>query len=211
MTYANLSSVSYDQDEILQAIQTLYCPQGFECDVTYSKGQFYKTINPPPYKFDIAPQVPGVVQADCRVLPIKDASIHSLVFDPPFVAGGLGGSGVIKARFGQSETLWVESLWELYKAALKEFARVLVKDGILVVKSQDTVNNKLQYLSHVEIINQAIQQGFYPIDIFVLLAKIRLTDPRWKHQEHARKYHSYFIVFVRQPCPVVYPSLRNEK
>lgn len=34
------------QPEILDAIQALHCPDGFECDVTYGNGSFYKGRSP---------------------------------------------------------------------------------------------------------------------------------------------------------------------
>ena len=39
-----IKSISYEQDEILQWIIDLYCHNGFQLDPTYSKGNFYKTI-----------------------------------------------------------------------------------------------------------------------------------------------------------------------
>ena len=82
-----IRSVSTDQTEILQWILKLYVPEGcFEADSTYSKGGFYKGIPPPRLCFDLTPQVDGVIQADCRNLPLADCSISSLVFDPPFLA-----------------------------------------------------------------------------------------------------------------------------
>jgi hypothetical protein len=49
---------------------------------------------------------------------------------------------------------------------------------------------------------EAIKYGFYPKDLFILLAKNRLNDGRV--QQHARKYHSYFWVFKKQNCKIDY-------
>ena len=88
-----------------------------------------------------------------------------------------------------------------------EFYRLLRKDGVLVVKCQDAVSDGNQHFSHCEIINVALSLGFYPKDLFILLAKHRVN--RWKDvkQQHARKFHSYFIVFIKQKCPVKYSEV----
>jgi len=46
-------------------------------------------------------------------------------------------------------------LHTFYINALKEFYRILDKNGILIFKCQDKVSSGKQYLSHVFIINEA--------------------------------------------------------
>lgn len=200
-----IKSISFEQDEIIQWIIELYCPGGFELDPTYSVGNFYKEIPPPVYKFDIQPQIQDVTQADCRNLPLTDASIGSIMFDPPFVGGSRknGKPGIIKQRFGYYKNIQTE-LWGMYRDALIEFYRILKQDGVLVFKCQDTVESSKQYFSHIEIINMALSIGFYPKDLFILLAKSRLISPSQKNQQHARKFHSYFLVLIKQHNPVQY-------
>ena len=200
-----IKSISYDQDEILQWIINLYCPNGFELDPTYSVGNFYKGIPQPKYKFDIAPQSSEVTEADCRDLPFRGNVIASIIFDPPFVGGSRkdGKPGIIKTRFGYYKNIQTE-LWGMYRDALVEFYRILKQDGVLVFKCQDTIESAKQYFSHVEIINTALSIGFYPKDLFVLLAKSRLISPLQRKQQHARKFHSYFLVFLKQKNPVKY-------
>ena len=82
-----IKTVSYSQEEIIKNCIKLYCPNGIELDPTYSIGNFYKEINPPIFKYDLEPQIDGVIKADCQQLPHEDNSIQSIMFDPPFVAG----------------------------------------------------------------------------------------------------------------------------
>ena len=193
-----IKSISYSQAEIIDWIRSLYGE--IECDVTYSKGVFYKDLKwSPKLKFDIEPLSEDVKKADCRNLPLGDGSLRSIMFDPPFLATkgkSLSGNegNIIAQRFTVYET--ESELFRFYLDSLKEFSRVLMDDGILVVKCQDKISSSLQYLSHVFFINEAEKLGFYCEDMFVLLAKSRLT-PEWqvKNQKHARKYHSYFLVF----------------
>lgn len=194
-----IKSTSYSQEEILKWIIQLYCPDGFDLDPTYSKGVFYRNIPEPRLKFDLNPQIEGVQQADCTALPLETRSLKSIVFDPPFVAAipKKEATGIITTRFGYYRNIQT-ALWGMYHKALQEFYRILKLDGILVFKCQDTIDSGKQYLSHVEIINVAVRLGFYPRDLFVLLAKHRLMSPNMRKQQHARKFHSYFLVFIKQ-------------
>lgn len=207
-----ITSINYSQIDIIQNIIQLYIPQGkIDADVTYSKGVFYKNgnIQEPQYKFDINPQTVDTVQADCRNLPLPDNSINSLMFDPPFLATSgkslstQENNNLILRRFGYYRN--EKELHKFYQDALNEFNRVLINNGILIVKCQDKISSGKQYLSHVFIINQAIEQGFYPEDIFILLAKSRIVaDWQIKNQKHARKFHSYFIVFRKSNFRIKY-------
>jgi len=190
-----IKSTSYSQDEILQSILTLYCPKGFELDPTYSKGGFYRNIPEPRLKYDVSPQTPDTKQADCRALPLANDSLSSIIFDPPFVAATTF-KGIMTNRFGSYPTVY--ELWSMYKQALKEFYRILQPHGILVFKCQDTVHGRKQYLSHVEVVNLATRLGFHPRDVFILLAKHRIIRHNMKVQHHARKFHSYFLIFEKK-------------
>ncbi len=74
--------------------------------------------------------------------------------------------------------------------------------GIVIFKCQDVVSGGKQYFSHCWIMDEAIRFGFYPKDLFILIAKVRLNDGR--EQQHGRKYHSYFWVFEKKVCKVDY-------
>ena len=154
------------------------------------------------YKFDINPQIEEVEYGDSRNLPLQDESIECEMFDPPFLAT-TGKSlsenkdgNIINQRFGVYPS--EKALHQFYIDSMKESYRILKEDGILIFKCQDKISSGKQYLSHVFIINEAIKIGFYPKDLFVLLAKNRLVaDWQLKNQKNARKFHSYFIVFQK--------------
>ena len=72
-------------------------------------------------------------------------------------------------------------------------------------KCQDKVSSGKQYMSHVFVMDTAVETGFYPKDLFVLLAKNRLVaDWQTKNQKHARKFHSYFCVFQKTDRRIEY-------
>jgi len=59
------------------------------------------------------------------------------------------------------------------------------------------VSANRQWLTHVEIINEYERIGFYVRDLFVVVRNNRPIITRLKKQVHARKNHSYFIVFQK--------------
>lgn len=204
-------SVGYDQSEIISSILKLHAPEGrIDCDPTFSTGAFYNGtgIEAPALRFDINPQAIGVKEADARRLPLPDESLSCMMLDPPFLATKgkslkAGDGNRINRRFGVYPD--ERSLHQCYEEMLREAYRVLKPDGILVFKCQDKVSSGKQYFSHVFVMNVAVKVGFYPKDLFILLAKNRLVaDWQTKNQQHARKYHCYFWVFQKSKIKINY-------
>ena len=201
-----IKTISYNEQEIIRDILHLHCnDQPIECDPTYSIGNFYKHGLPKPkYRFDIEPQSEDVERASADKLPLENESVGVLMFDPPFICGIPADApiGLMKDRFGYFKN--VPELWGFYERAIVEFSRVIKKDGVLIFKCQDTVDSGKNCMSHHEIMTMAINNGFYPKDLFVLLAKMRILDVDPENQQHARKFHSYFWVFERKASRVCY-------
>ena len=207
-----IKSISYDQSEIIKGILDLHVKnKKIDCDPTYSIGNFYKNtgIEEPAYKFDINPKVDEVKFGDSRNLPLENCSIDCMMFDPPFLATtgksltNDDDNNAINKRFGVYPS--EKELHKFYIDSLNESYRILKDRGILIFKCQDKISSGKQYLSHVFIINEAIKIGFYPKDLFILLAKNRLVaDWQVKNQKNARKFHSYFIVFEKNNKKIEY-------
>ena len=199
-----VKSIGYDQSEIIRNILKLHVPGGkIECDPTFSTGAFYNGtgIDAPALRFDIHPQAEGVAEADARHLPLADKSISCMMLDPPFLATKgkslkVGEGNRINRRFGVYPD--EKSLHRFYEDMIREAHRVLKPNGILIFKCQDKISSGKQYMSHVFVMDTAVEAGFYPLDLFVLLARNRLVaDWQAKNQKHARKYHCYFWVFQK--------------
>lgn len=190
-----IKTVSGDQGQILWWIQQLYCPNGFDLDATYGKGYFWKNLGGPRIAIDKTPLAPGVIPAQFEALPFKTGVFRSVVFDPPFFAS-TGREHVMKVRYRSSYRNMVE-LWDSYRQALTEFARVLGRSGILVVKCQDSVHGRKQFpvLAHLVVFAETLRM--FVQDIFILTNTH--VPIAWNHhrQNHARKFHSYFIVFKK--------------
>lgn len=205
-----IRSLSYDQTQIIKDIIKLHAPNGkIDLDTTYSRGMFYHNrygvstgIEEPEYKFDLYPCREDVIQGDSRNLPLEDNSISCEMFDPPFLATSgkslevEDGRNLMAHRFGVYPN--EESLHQFYIDSMKEAYRILKDNGVLIFKCQDKIAHGKQYMSHVFIMNEAVKLGFYPVDLFILGANVRLVaDWQARNQKHARKYHCYFWVFKK--------------
>lgn len=209
-----IKSISYDQEEIISNILQLHVPnKEIDLDATYSKGNFYKkSISPPTYKFDIKPQTLDTIEACATDLPLGDSfSCDCIMFDPPFVMGS--GPSIENPKKGSNKVISRFScfknpveLLSFYKDALLEFYRVLNDNGVLIFKCQDCVVAGKNVMSHVVVMNQAYKIGFYPKDLFILLAKSRPISGKVNNQIHARKFHSYFWVFEKRKSKLDYES-----
>ena len=191
-------------------ILDLHVPRGATvADVTHGKGIFWKRVPEDAYKLLATDIKTGV---DCRNLPYKDVTIDCVVLDPPYMEGlyrrdkrNLAGSGSYSAfretysngKADSGEPKYHAAVIDLYSKAGVEAFRVLRPYGAFIVKCQDEVSANLQNLTHVELINEFSNLGFYAKDLFVLVRSNRPAVSRIVRQEHARKNHSYFLVFIK--------------
>jgi len=199
-----IRSVSHDQDEILQSIVGMHCPDGIDVDLTYGNGCFYEKIGEPKNKFDISPQVSGVIAACSTNVPLPSMSVVSVVFDPPFLtyikAGREHGSIMAKRFSGY----WrYDELVDHYTKTIAEANRVLRDGSIFVIKCQDIIHNHKMHATHVNVVRWCEENGMRLLDLYVLVAKHRMGMPEQdgavkRKQKHARVFHSYFLVFKKQ-------------
>jgi len=188
---------SADEAMLLRGIMKLYLGgRAFDADASYSTGRLWRNLPAPRLKFDIAPQARGVIGADAQALPLADASLVSIFFDPPFVLGVSDVPGIIRKRFSSFKS--VAQMFGVYRNALGEFYRVLKPRGILVFKCQDVVDSGKQVWSEFEITRRALDLGFTREDKLILWRENVLMSPNMERQQHARKNHCYFLVFRKE-------------
>jgi len=99
---------------------------------------------------------------------------------------------------GQTKSKYHEAVLDLYLDAGREAHRVLRERGVFIVKCQDEVCSNRQRFTHVEIIQAFDEMGFVAEDLFVVVRNNRPGVSRAVRQVHARKNHSYFLVFWKQ-------------
>jgi len=196
--------------EVFQHVLDLHVPLGSTvADVTYGKGTFWKNVPQDSYVVQASDIQTGV---DCRKLPYKKGSLDCVVLDPPYMEGlyrtsstnlaGAGSHAAFRNAYSNGAATkdgpkYHAAVLDLYFRAGKEAQRVLRDWGVLIVKCQDEVSANLQHLTHIEIIEKFREYGFFPKDLFVVVRSNRPAVSRILNQEHARKNHSYFLVFIK--------------
>lgn len=191
-----IKTVSESQDEILYNILRLYVKKSsFDCDFTYSVGNFYVRLEKPPLKFDINPQ-----QKDVRPLneafEIPTNSLHSVVVDLPFIVN-VNSNGKFKSKIAKRFD-YFRSEKELHEAndRMIELAYSKLKiGGFLIMKTMDVCGQSRQLWINNYVQNKAVECGFILEDIFIFVSQTKYLFTSGLEQRHARKYHSYFFVF----------------
>lgn len=203
--------------EVFPQILSLHVSEGsLIADVTWGTGVFWQNV--PTNKYRLLP-TDIATGTDCRQLPYEDNSLDCVVLDPPYMEGfyrkspdnkaGSGSHSAFAEAYSNGDEIngdsenegtkkWHAAVTDMYFKAGKEALRVLRKNGVLIVKCQDEVSAGKQWLTHVEIINKYEEYGFYTKDLFVVVRNNRPSVSRLITQKHARKNHSYFLVFVRK-------------
>lgn len=198
--------------EVFARILGLHVPLGSAvADVTWGKGAFWRKVPDDAYRLLATDLQTGV---DCRTLPYADGEIDCVVLDPPYMEGlfrrdtshlaGGGTHAAFRGRYSDGSATqnsdgprYHDAVVDLYLRAGVEAKRVLRNHGVFIVKCQDEVSANRQRLTHVELINAYTDAGFYCKDLFVVVRPNRPVIARLLRQEHARKNHSYFLVFIK--------------
>lgn len=216
------SALVGENAELFAKAMQLHVPRGSTvADVTYGRGVFWTGIPAGAYqvtasdvhlgkghRFEGFAYLDGV---DCRALPHVDQSFDAVVLDPPYMEGfyrraqgqlaGGGSHAAFRRAYSSGSTTdddgpkWHAAVVDMYLRAGAEALRVLVPGGVLLVKCQDEVSANKQRLTHVEIINGYAGLGLYCKDLFVLVRRNAPAVSRMIKQVHARKNHSYLLVF----------------
>jgi hypothetical protein len=192
--------------DVFPRVLKLHVPEGATvADVTHGNGVFWRKVSPTKYQVLATDINQGV---DCRRLPYEAAEIDAVVLDPPYMEGATSNTAYQSAQqafsryYGlreikQSGDRYHGAILRLYLEACSEAARVLKPSGVLIVKCQDEVCANKQRLTHVEIIN-ALSAEWHCKDLFIVVRTNRPVVSRLRRQVHARKNHSYFLVFEKR-------------
>ncbi len=201
-----LSAYSASNEVVFPEILDLYvAPGSVVADVTFGKGVFWRHIPPDKYRLLATDLADGV---DCRDLPYGSGDLDCVVLDPPYMHSP-GGTAYSSQRpyedyyrnngtGNQTGSKYHEAVLELYAEAGDEAHRVLRDRGVLIVKCQDKVRSNRQRFTHITIIQKYENISFVAEDLFVIMRSNRPGVSRTTRQVHARKNHSYFLVFWKR-------------
>lgn len=202
------SAFQSGNDHAFPQILGLYVkPGSIIADVTCGKGVFWRQVPDGLYELRATDILTGV---DCRDLPYADGEIDAVVLDPPYMHSPGGTAHSVKThrpfekyyrnnRTGnRTGRKYHEAVLDLYFDAGEEAYRVLRDRGVIIVKCQDEVCANRQRFTHVEIMERYAEIGFVAEDLFVIVRNNRPGVSRTIRQVHARKNHSYFLVFWKR-------------
>ena len=200
------SAYAESNDKVFPRILGLYvAPHSTVADVTYGKGVFWRNVPEDTYRL-----LPTDIQdgVDCRDLPYGDGEIDCVVLDPPYMHSPGGTAHMAHSAFERhyrnngtgngTDRKYHEAVLALYEDAGVEAHRVLRENGVLIVKCQDEVCSNRQKFTHIEIMRAYERIGFVAEDLFVVMRQNRPGVSRTARQVHARKNHSYFLVFWKR-------------
>jgi len=204
-----IKSIGFNQQKLINDILTLHNHgRSLDFDPCYNLGGFYKdgTVAGPRIKSDINPLLPGVLKLDVRNLPFKPSSFRSAIFDPPFLVTGVRtreqNKSIMCRKYGAFESL--DELKDFFYKSLISLKRVLKHGGLLIFKCQDFVHARSQNLILPFVYEKARELNFACRDLFILVSNNRI-EQRIKKQQHARKYHCYFLVLKNNKRPESLP------
>jgi len=213
-----------NNDDVFPEILKIYVKkQSVIAEVTYGKGVFWKKVKLEDYQIRFSDlktkDLPDYVQGgvDSRKLPYEENTFDAVVFDPPYMhtPGGTAHNGhqnfenyyqnnaeqdaqiqqEINRDYNGTPPKYHDLVLDLYYRSAREAFRVLKNKGIYIVKCQDEVCANKQRLTHIEITVELAKYGFICEDMFIVVRKNKPGVSRIKNQYHARKNHSYFMVY----------------
>lgn len=203
MSYEPLDSVWEGSDaELLEKMLDFYPRREPEAilDATVNAGRFWRGSDRPVVGMDIDSAFEPTIVADNRDMPCADASFDVVVYDPPHI-GNQGRDKSCKdfeSRFGATVPFLKAENYSpgvLYPAFCREAHRVLVPEGVLFAKITDIVNNHRYQWCHLLMIGAAVAAGFTACDMIVKVRKGPMRSTKWKVAHHARKRHTFWLVF----------------
>src|SRR3990167_2780634 len=190
--------------DLFPDVLALYVPKGSRVlDMTYGKGVFWRKVNEADWDLvrnDIASDR-GEYHYDFRHIQWLDASFDAVVLDPPYIyhSGAVHKEGGMHTDYRNDERAMegiygVPAVDSMFQDGMDEARRLLRPGGHCIVKCMDQIVGGYQVWQHITLLQMAEKMGYIPKDLFVLVRNGPVIM-RHPHQIHARKNHSYFLVF----------------
>lgn len=188
---------------VMRGIVKLYLPKdSVVADLTYDKGVFWRKVSGiQVLKSDIERRPSTDIVCDALCSPYSDEFFDGVVLDPPYANGStVARVDVIGLNYNTRSLRTPKEIVNWYSKATAEAHRILKQGGILIIKCQNMVNHGHQQPFQYEIFKLVSLWGFEFLDDFILMNP---GKPQLRHrnspQQHARKNHSVFLVFLKTP------------
>ena len=204
------SSVIHGRDPaVLQALLDFYVGPGKKIlDVTANRRRMWRGVagDYAPNFMDIDPKVGPDIVGDFRAIPVPDASLDVLVFDPPHLPAAAGSKASLRQMredYGLSDAPKADNVAAYFAPLLTEAARVLRLDGLILAKIKDYTHNHAYQWMLVEWINAVRSTpGLTPCDLVIKVDPCggNLKSGRWEKAHHVRNSHCYWSVVRKGRC-----------
>jgi hypothetical protein len=195
------------EPELMVRMIDQYAPKPLKSilDATINRGRIWEGLDLPVQGVDNNPanvignKIPTTIADNTHLPMFRDCSFTVVVYDPPHVPEqGRDRTKDFNTRFGLDNAHAGENLAHTYPPFLREAGRLLIPDGILLVKLCDyTHRNKFQFATS-DFTIAAEAHGFLHEGYHIKPRKKPIIDPRWKNARHPRQSHSMWLVF-RKP------------
>lgn len=175
--------------EAVQGLLALVAAASPIVDVTYGNGTFWAGAPALPFGFDLDRARALSCVADFLALPLGDASVPTIVFDPPFHPSGANSAEA--PRFRSAGRTEVE-LKAIFQAGCRECWRVTHRH--LLVKCQGFVHNhrpQWMPLWAIEICGE-------PFEWLIVGRDHKRTSGRWTSIRSLRRNHADYLIFDKQ-------------
>lgn len=157
-------------------------------DATFGRGVMWRNSIIPHIGMDA--NTAASVYGDNTRMPFVAEAFDVIIYDPPHMEDV--GNYVTYMQYGSNSNQ--------YPAFATEAQRVLRRDGIVLAKIADQVHSGKAQWQHVDLMKAAIGAGLVCCDLIVKVRAAPRIDPKWIHVWHARKRHSYWLVFRKGDC-----------
>lgn len=184
--------------EVLRDILELYATRGARIlDMTYGNGAFWRKIDASRYELttnDLFKHNPSGNHWHFGAVPTPAVGFDVVVFDPPYVHGSKTIHKSLAKQYGIDKPISAKDITENYNQLARYVRKILRPDGLLIIKTQDEIESGKQVWRHLDVQKFFWNQGWELLDFLIVMQKNK-PMMRHKHQKHARKNHSYFMVF----------------
>jgi phage N-6-adenine-methyltransferase len=196
-----LTSYQSINDHLMAQVARLYFRPGDRiADVTYGTGRFWRQVDLTQYDFHpsdllTVPDHPY----DFRYLPYRSGDFDVHVLDPPYIHHPPARRYLCSdyKNYDTTKGLSHGDIVQLYRDGMIEGHRILRPGGLMLIKCKDEMEGGRQRMSHIEVHDIAVHELAMEVrDLFVLTQRVLLV--RFRHDNHARKNHSYLWVFKKQ-------------